>query len=126
MWGVDRGTGVAGFGALAPGVLSATVVILNPAAGTALVRLIPEAITVPLQIAGNAIGVDLPFAALPSRGFTLDQYGWNPWPRPAGGPTTNIADFAPDQSTFVARASAPGAAALFGPGLLGVALRRRG
>jgi hypothetical protein len=128
VWGVDRGTGVAGFGALAPGVLFDTVVVLNPAGGS-FVRLIPEALTIPLtgplQIAGNSIGATVPFASLPSRGFALDQYGWNLWPRLAGGPTSNIADFAPDNSTFVARASAPGAAALFGFGLAALAARRR-
>jgi hypothetical protein len=71
----------------------------------------------------------IPLADLPSNGFTAAQYRYNLWPRDGLNTADNgqIADFAPDASSFTASVPEPAAWALMiaGFGLVGAALRRR-
>jgi hypothetical protein len=133
VWGIDRGQGddiladlvpSAGAGvsfdavaALAP---DGTGFVLDLIAGTPPTFLDPSAIS----ISGGRISVTLSEALLPSTGFAFADYGYNLWPRFAPGgvnpeDNTQISDFAPDASTFVAAVPAP---AGFGLLLAGLAL----
>ncbi|QMW24641.1 PEPxxWA-CTERM sorting domain-containing protein [Sandaracinobacteroides saxicola] len=84
----------------------------------------PEFITV----SGSGVRVFVPFNLLPSTGFDIADYGYNLWPRYLSGSNTQIADFAPDDSTFTASAipePASWALMIAGFGLVGGTLRRR-
>lgn len=132
VWGVDRGAGTALFGASLglDKVLFDAVVVLFPDL-TGLAVLIPGAAT-PLPagsvtISGNTITGTIPIALLPSTGFTPEHYGFNLWPRLAGGPVANIADFAPDNATIHAVPEpASWALMIAGLALVGGSMRRRG
>lgn len=130
VWGVNRGAGAANFGPLAPGVLfDAVVVAFADGTGFAFdfgsaapVALAPGSV----HVSGTSIDVRVPLADLPTTGFTGTDYGFNLWPRLIGGDTTNISDFAPDNSTFKASlVPEPAAFALLGVGALGLIARRR-
>ncbi len=128
VWGVDRGAGTAGFGVSLglTGVLFDSVVILRPN-GTGTVNLLNgTTFAITSTIVGNTISALVPIADLPSRGFTVNHYTFNLWPRLNGGPVANIADFAPDNATIRA-VPEPTSWALFvaGFGVIGGAMRRR-
>ncbi len=127
VWGVNRGLGTAGFASIgATNVLFDMVIIVNadgsgrvndlsggglPAfnfgAGTA-------------QILGDSFSLDLADTRLPGRGFTVDQYTWNLWPRDSRvAGTAAISDFAPDNGNFATTVPEPASAAL---ALLGIAM----
>lgn len=109
VWGVNRGKGTAGFGASLglTKVLFDSVIVLQPD-GKGLTVVFntggPPTIT-PLAagsitIVGDTITGTIPIAFFPSDGFDAPHYGFNLWPRLAGGTVANIADFAPNDGTI--------------------------
>lgn len=134
VWGVNRGTGTAGFAAIGEtGVLFDSVIVLRPNGGANALTLLqpaPPAATAldasVFSVSGSTLTARISASLLPSRGFDLLQYGFNLWPRDATQ-TGNaaISDFAPDNSTIVATVPEPATFALLLAGLAGVAVRRR-
>jgi len=136
VWGINRGAGTAGFGTSLglDKVLFDSVVVLQPDAtglvvaftsgGPKITALSAGAVTV----SGTTITGTIPLALLPSTGFTIAKYGFNLWPRLAGGTVANIADFAPNNATITAGAvpePATWALLIAGFGGIGAAQRRR-
>jgi len=138
VWGVNRGAGTEGLLAGAPPVgagvfFDAVVVLLPNATGQVLAfnganpptttALSAGAVTV----SGDTISAVVPFSALPSTGFTTANYLYNLWSRDGLGANVQIADFAPDASSFAADVPEPGAWALMilGFAMTGAAMRRR-
>lgn len=76
-------------------------------------------------ISGSSFSISLARSLFPTTGFAPERYGFNLWPRVAGG-VSAVADFAPNNANL---ASVPEPATwammLTGFGLLGGALRRR-
>ena len=131
VWGVNRGSGTSPGGVFPTDVRFDAVVVLNPAGGS-FVRNLVSAMNTPLSavsFSGDVITGLVPLALLPSQGFAPGAYTVNLWPRLNGGDQTQIADFAPNTTTFtVSTVPEPGAWALLGTGLAlmgGVAARRR-
>ena len=130
VWGLDRGTGTARFGALADHVLFDSVVILR-LDGSATVNLLPGATVLAgaATFAGNTISASISGALLPGAGFAKSAYTWNLWPRdsvPVGN--AQISDFAPVNSNVaVAAVPEPSTVALLalGLGALGWRAKRR-
>ncbi len=131
VWGVNRGAGTARFGALAPGVVFDSVILLNLSPGGSAVSLVgPGGGALPggsVTITGNTIKAVVPLDLLPSTGFAVGDYRYNIWPRAPGMGNSHIADFAPDNSSFLASVPEPAAWALLiaGFGLVGASARRR-
>ena len=134
VWGVDRGTHTAGFGAFRPGVLFDAVVILRPDLTGTVVDLaanpLPPANLAAgsITINGNVIQANVPASLLPSKGVPQAQFGVNLWPRTGLGDNALIADFAPDNSdAAITIVPEPATLLLLGPALLGVVcvLRKR-
>lgn len=131
VWGVDRGTGTARFGALAPGVLFDSVVIFR-LDGTATVNRFNGSNNLPsgtATFAGNTIQGNISGALLTSTGFDKTAYTWNLWPRD-GSQSGNaaISDFAPDNSNAaVTVVPEPSTVALLvlGLGAMGLVTRSR-
>jgi hypothetical protein len=117
VWGIDRGAGTEPFPTLDPptgeGVVFDSVVILLPDGTGSFIDLVvggaPQALDPSsISISGATISVSLPRSLLPSQGLDFAEYGYNLWPRFAPGganpsDNTQISDFAPDASTFIAR-----------------------
>ena len=132
VWGLNRGQGTARFGALAPGVLFDSVLVIRPGGTSNFFDLItsannyvidPAAITVN----GSLLSLNVALASLPSTGFATSAYTFNLWPRALGQVgNAGISDFAPDNSN-VGGVSEPAAWALLLTGFAGVgtALRQR-
>jgi hypothetical protein len=102
VWGVNRGTGTAGFAANGLiGVLFDTVVLLRPnGTGTAAGTALPAGA---ISVVGNTISASFSGALLPSTGFAKANYTFNLWPR--DGAFTGfaaISDFAPNNANFTA------------------------
>jgi hypothetical protein len=82
-----------------------------------------------ISISDDTIRALIPRDLLPSTGFDISQYGYNLWPRFGGvsaGP--QVADFAPNDSTFLGTAvpePATWAMMIMGFGVIGSTLRRR-
>ena len=79
-----------------------------------------------MGFSGDTISASVPLSLLPSSGFMPTQFGFNLWPRLNGGDFTNIADFAPNNSTFAAVPEpASWALMIVGFGALGGMVRAR-
>lgn len=138
VWGVNRGAGTPGLLGGSPplgsGVLFDAVVILLPNLTGRVVAFNAVGPPTATVLAGGAvtsnggrINAVVPLSLLPTRGFAPAAYLYNLWPRAGLGSNTQISDFAPDNSSFVATIPEPGAWALMiaGFGLAGGMLRRR-
>jgi hypothetical protein len=127
VWGIDRGLGTPRLTELFPpvgaGVNFDAVAVLDPAGVSVVVDLLDAAAdpvvldASAVSIDGNTISVTLTEDLLPSAGSAFAAYEYNLWPRyaPGGvdaGDNTQISDFAPDASTFMAAIPLPGALAL--------------
>ena len=101
VFGFNRGTGTARFGALATGVLFDVAVVARPdgtgAVGTAA---LPAGSVV---VSGSTLRVTVPGSLLPPQGFSPPQYTVNLWPRVGTGNNDQISDFAPDNSNAPVR-----------------------
>ncbi len=137
IWGIDRGTGTArlntGLTPVGSGVKFDAVIALNNLGG-GTINLLPGATALApgaVSIAGNNITVTVAASALPTKGFSFDQYQWNLWPRVGSGNNNQISDFAPNNSTLGVLAITPVpepdalAMMLAGLGVVGVVARRR-
>lgn len=123
VWGVNRGTNLAPFGAFAPGVLFDAVVVLE-SNGTGLVIDITGAVpTVALPAAnviinGNTIEGIVSASLLKSLGFSPENFGVNVWSRDglASGAAglAQIADFAPNNSDAAVTTPEPATGLLLG------------
>ncbi|WP_169800978.1 autotransporter outer membrane beta-barrel domain-containing protein [Novosphingobium naphthalenivorans] len=104
VWGFDRGKGTAAFAQIgATNVLFDSVIIVNPGAGTVVVRDIVNNITTVLpasaiKVSGNEISVEIPANLLSPEGFAQAEFLVNLWPRNVAGGDETISDFAPDNS----------------------------
>lgn len=121
VWGIDRGAGTDLLSTLDPpageGVAFDAVAILLPDGTGSFIDLAgggaPQALEpASIVVSGPTISVGLPRSLLPSQGLDFADYGYNLWPRSAPdgvdpGDNTQISDFAPDASTFVARSYEP-------------------
>jgi hypothetical protein len=138
VWGVNTGTGTDFFQQQADhpevgkGVIFDTFIVLHTD-GTGAVNYFSGEPSEGLgsgsvTISGNVIQAVIPRALLDSTGFTIDQFGFNIWPRANGFANTDVTDFAPDDHNFNASATPEPATWAFlisGFGLAGAALRRR-
>lgn len=135
VWGVNRGAGTAGFAASLglDKVLFDSVVVLAPGGTSQVVTFGVTPVATPLAagavtVSGNTITGTVPLALLPSTGVAIGQYGYNLWPRLAGGTVANIADFAPNNGTITGGTvpePATWALLVAGFGGIGAAQRRR-
>ena len=104
VWGVDRGTGTAGFASIGiTGVFFDTVVVLRPnGTGTAAGTALPAG---SITVSGKTISATFSASLLPSTGYTTNKYLWNLWPRDgAFSGNAAISDFAPNNASFTASA----------------------
>lgn len=138
VWGVNRGAGAQlltlGTPSVGAGVSFDAVALLFPDLTGAVVTFSGGVASAPVPLAAGAVmgsgstitGV-IPFSMLPSTGFVPANYLYNLWPRNGLGTNDQIADFAPDASSFMASVPEPSAWALMilGFGITGAALRRR-
>lgn len=120
--GVNTGTGpLHPFGPVGqPNVLFNQFMVIQK---TGVATLGANALTT--SILGSNLSVIVPLSLLPSTGFTPGRYGFNIWPRQAGG-LSALADFAPNNATLAAVPEpASWAMMIAGFGLAGAVLRRR-
>lgn len=126
VWGVNRGTGTAGFAANGlNGVLFDAVVLLRPnGTGTAAGTALPAGA---INVSGNTITGTFSGALLPSTGFAKANYTFNLWPRDAAfSGFAAISDFAPNNANFTATpVPEPATLVLMGLGVGLLAWRRR-
>jgi hypothetical protein len=134
--GINRGGGLPllTFGApsVGAGVNFDAVAVLLPAGGSFVDLLLPT-MTAPVALtdvtfSGSSFTAVVPLADLPADGFTPSQFLYNLWPRSGLNTADNgqIADFAPNASSFLAGVPEPGgwALMLLGSGALGAMLRK--
>ncbi len=141
VWGIDRGVGTALFTTFNPptgqGVIFDSAVGLFPDGTGFFLDFALGGGPRPLDsstisISGPTITVTLPESLLLSQGLAFADYRYNLWPRfaPNGIDVADnalISDFAPDASTFTARAFVPEPAslALLAGGVMALAALRR-
>ncbi|MFI4965311.1 MAG: PEPxxWA-CTERM sorting domain-containing protein [Caulobacterales bacterium] len=135
--GINRGGGLPlltfGTPPVGAGVNFDAVAVLLPGGGSFVDVLLPTAMAPTalsdVTFSGATLKAVIPFSQLPTNGFTTAQYLYNLWPRDGLNTADNgqIADFAPDASSFAASVPEPAAWAtmLLGFGTLGAVLRRR-
>jgi hypothetical protein len=134
VWGIDRGTNLAPFGAFRPGVLFDAVVISEPSTNTNFVLdLLTNQLTLltgsQVQINGDSLRLTVPIALLPSTGFAFKDYLVDLWPRFGLNPldNTQIAEFIPSENSGPVTVPEASTISLLGGGLVLAAffLRRR-
>lgn len=77
-------------------------------------------------MSGATITAELPVSLATSKGLDPAAYGFDRWPRSGAGSNTQVADFAPDASTFAAtQVPELGSLALLGAGMVGIAVLKR-
>ena len=132
VFGFNRGVGTAGFAAVGEtNVLFDAVVTMTGTGVTAGRLTLPTpatTFTLPAgaaRIAGSTFEIDIPVADLPSNGLAPAQYGINLWTRDQSQ-TGNaaLADFAPNNATFVASAPEPLSLVVLAVGLIGLGVVR--
>lgn len=133
VWGVNRGLGTAGFAAIgATNVLFDMVIVINgdgsgrvsDLSGGGLPTFAFGAGTA--QLIGDTVSLDLADSRLPGRGFTVDQYTWNLWPRDSRvAGTAAISDFAPDNSNLATTVPEPASLTLAALGIAALAVMAR-
>jgi hypothetical protein len=106
VWGVNEGTGRAGFaGNGLSGVLFDQVVLLRPdGTGTIGSTALPGG---SVTVSGNTLTATISGALLPSKGFAKENYTWNLWPRDTAFSSAGfgaISDFAPDNRNIATTA----------------------
>ena len=107
---------------LAPGAGSFVADDLTNPAGPTVVGLDGASVT----ISGATISAVVPISDLPSTGLMPGRFGFNLWPRLSGTDFDQIADFAPNNSTFAAVPEpASWGLMILGLGTLGAAMRGR-
>ena len=134
VFGVDRGKGterfLLGSPAIGAGIKFDSVLVLRLTGVSSFNDLLNNTST-PLpaanfQIDGATIMAELPVSFVPSQGLDPSAYGFNLWPRSGAGMNNQIADFAPNASSFTATlVPEPASLALLGAGLIGAATVRR-
>jgi hypothetical protein len=136
VWGIDRGAGAstANFASLGlPNIMFDSVLIVQNE-GTGVVNdLTGGAPPAPLAAGsvtsfGNTIQALVPVSFLSTRGFALEQYTWNLWPRWGGIPFSDaqIADFAPNATNAaVDVVPEPGTLLLLTTGVMAAIASRR-
>ncbi len=134
VWGVNRGAGtqrfLLGTPSIGAGVSFDSSLVLQ-LTGAATFNDFAAGTSTPLasgsvQISGATITAELPVSLATSKGLDPTAYGFNLWPRSGAGFNTQIADFAPDASTFAAtQVPEPGSLALLGAGMVGIATLKR-
>jgi hypothetical protein len=106
VWGINRGAGTARFDMgtatstnplIGSNVLFDAVLLITPS-GTAKINLFngmaPEIVpTSDITIKGRNINAIIPYALLPSTGFSPYNYGFDLWPRSGAGQNDQIAQF---------------------------------
>lgn len=109
VWGVNRGSGTARFGDLAPGVVFDAVVVVQPDGTSRVVDLTtnpPTPTTLPagsVVASGGNLTVTVPASLLPTKGFDPASFTVNLWPRVGVGNNNQISDFAPDNRNVPVR-----------------------
>jgi len=138
VWGVNRGAGTQlltlGTPSVGAGVSFDAVAVLFPNLTGAVVTFTGGIASAPVLLAAGAVtgsgstitGV-VPFSLLQTTGFAPANYLYNVWTRDGLATNDQIADFAPNASSFIANVPEPAAWALMilGFGMTGAALRRR-
>jgi len=133
VWGIDRGTDIAPFGAFRPGVLFDAVVISEPSTNTNfvldLLTMQPTFLTgSQVQINGDSLKLTVPTSLLPSEGFAFKDYLVDLWPRLGLNPADNtqIAEFIPSENSGHLTVPEASSVSLVGAGLvLGALFMRR-
>jgi hypothetical protein len=131
VWGVNRGSGTAGFAAQGiDGVRFDRVVLLRPD-GTGSIGGGGPLAEGSVTVSGATITAVVPGSFLESTGFAKTDYTWNLWPRDSSFVGfAAISDFAPDNANFTTTIGVvpePGSMAMMLAGLVllgGGALRR--
>ena len=134
VFGVNTGGALPLFAPEETGVLFDDVIVLAPGAasfvaddltnpmGPTVIGLDNSAIT----ISGDTFSAVIPISDLPSTGLTPGRFGFNLWPRMPGTDFDEIADFAPNNTTFAAVPEpASWGLMILGLGALGAAMRGR-
>ncbi|HVE02546.1 MAG TPA: PEP-CTERM sorting domain-containing protein [Rhizomicrobium sp.] len=133
VWGIDRGTNIAPFGAFRPGVLFDAVVISEPSTNTNFVLdLLTNQLTLltgsQVQINGDSLKLTVPSALLPSAGFASKDFLVDVWTRLGLNPADNtqIAEFDPSENSAQLTVPEASSISLVGAGLfLGAYFMRR-
>jgi hypothetical protein len=133
VWGIDRGTNIAPFGAFRPGVLFDAVVISEPSTNMNFVfDLLTNQLTLltgsQVQISGDSLKLTVPTALLPSTGFAFKDYLVDLWTRFGLNPADNtqIAEFDPSENSGHVTVPEASTISLVGAGLaLGAFFMRR-
>jgi hypothetical protein len=143
VFGINRGTGLPrlafGTPSVGGGILFDAVAVLFPD-GTGRIAILPPVLGPPttitdlpgaVKVSGDSISGRFALSLLPSTGFALSDYTFAMWTRQRANPAVDgtnieIADFAPDASSFKAVPEpSTWAMMILGFGAVGTAMRRK-